>query len=256
MIITLTTDFGLIDPYVGVMKGVILGLASAANIVDLTHDIPSYDIQGGAFALASAVRHFPEGTVHVVVVDPGVGGARFPIAAERGGQRFVGPDNGVLSLALGMLEGEMAAHRIANESWFRHPVSQTFHGRDIFAPTAAHLALGEPVSAAGPRIGAIAQLTPPGNQGRGARVLNIDKFGNIVTSLRPGELGRGFGLRIGGREVRGLLSSYEDAPTGELFAIEGSAGFVEISLKEDSAALALSVRRGAQIEVETGDVNH
>jgi S-adenosylmethionine hydrolase len=152
MIITLTTDFGLADSFVGAMKGVILGLAPDVTVVDLTHQIDSYDVFGGAYALAGAFRSFPAGTIHVAVVDPGVGGRRRPIAAAAEGHVFVGPDNGVLSLALSAGEQAPVAHCIDNAAWFRHPVSQTFHGRDIFAPTAARLARGEPLERCGPRI--------------------------------------------------------------------------------------------------------
>jgi S-adenosylmethionine hydrolase len=253
MIITLTTDFGLADPFVGIMKGVILGIAPAASLVDISHSVPSYDIDAGAFALANAAGYFPAGTIHVAVVDPGVGGSRHPIAVAAGGQVFVGPDNGVLSLAAGRFETGYVAHRIANEQWFRHPVSRTFHGRDIFAPSAAHLALGAVIELAGPRLDSMAQLATAQSP---ARVLAIDKFGNIVTSLRRAELGPAFTLRIAGQEIRRLRSSYEEAPRGELFAIEGSGGFIEISAREDSAAARLSARHGAEIEVETGPSNH
>src|SRR5215467_10853294 len=147
MIITLTTDFGLADPFVGIMKGVILGIAPNAQLVDITHDIRAYDILEPAFIIDSAYRYFPDGTVHVVVVDPGVGSARRPLAALFDGHLFVGPDNGSLSPVL-----EDEVYCIENESLFLHPVSRTFHGRDIFAPVAAHLARGLPIRSVGPRI--------------------------------------------------------------------------------------------------------
>src|SRR5215831_14066353 len=147
MIITLTTDFGLSDPFVGIMKGVILGIAPEAQIVDISHDIRSYDIVEGAFLIHSTHEYFPEGTVHVVVVDPGVGSARRPIAAFRGGHFFVAPDNGVLSAVL-----DVEVYHITNRSLFLDSVSQTFHGRDIFAPVAAHIAKGTPIESVGPRI--------------------------------------------------------------------------------------------------------
>src|SRR6516165_11767148 len=147
MIITLTTDFGLSDPFVGIMKGVIFRIAPAAQIVDITHDIGSYDVLEGAFLIESSYRYFPAGTVHVVVVDPGVGSARRPIAASAHGHFFVAPDNGVLS---GIFENEV--YHIKNRSLFLDSVSQTFHGRDIFSPVAAHLAKGAPIESVGPRI--------------------------------------------------------------------------------------------------------
>src|SRR5262245_18908329 len=146
MIITLTTDFGLRDPFVGIMKGVILGIDPTAQVVDITHDIRSYDILEASFILDSAYRYFPQGTVHVVVVDPGVGSERRPIAATYRGHTFVAPDNGVLSLVM-IPEPSVptAAFLIKNASLFQNPVSRTFHGRDIFAPVAAHLSQGMPI---------------------------------------------------------------------------------------------------------------
>jgi S-adenosylmethionine hydrolase len=235
------------------MKGVILGLAPNARLVDVSHDIFSFDIPAGALALASAAPYFPAGTVHVAVVDPGVGGSRHPIAVAARGQVFVGPDNGVLSLAACGPGSAYAAHRITNTGWFRHPVSRTFHGRDIFAPAAARLASGSPIESAGPRLDRIVELAGFGSP---ARVLAIDKFGNIITSLRPGDFREGCALRLNGEVIRNRRSSYEEAPADELFAIEGSAGFIEIVLKQDSAARRLSARRGAEIEVETGESNY
>src|SRR5215471_82355 len=147
MIITLTTDFGLSDPFVGIMKGVIFGIVPGAKVVDITHDIGSYDVLEGAFLIESAYRYFPEGTVHVVVVDPGVGSARRPIAAAAHGHVFVGPDNGVLSAVF-----ENEVYHITNRRLFLDSVSQTFHGRDIFSPVAAYIAKGAPIESVGPRI--------------------------------------------------------------------------------------------------------
>src|SRR5947207_3003286 len=145
MIITLTTDFGLADPFVGIMKGVILGIAPNARLVDISHDVGSYDVSEGAFLVQSMFRYFPRGTVHVAVVDPGVGSARRPIAAVNEGQIFVGPDNGVFS---GVFEDEV--YHINNRSLFLDFVSQTFHGRDIFAPVAANISRGAPIESVGP----------------------------------------------------------------------------------------------------------
>jgi S-adenosylmethionine hydrolase len=201
MIITLTTDFGLADSFVGAMKGVILGLAPDVTVVDLTHQIDSYDVFGGAYALAGAFRSFPAGTIHVAVVDPGVGGRRRPIAAAAEGHVFVGPDNGVLSLALSAGEQAPVAHCIDNAAWFRHPVSQTFHGREIFAPTAARLARGEPLERCGPRIEDFAREAFPRPRRRpggfAAMALGIDKFGNVITNLRREHFGDVFTVRIG-----------------------------------------------------------
>src|SRR5881409_2733042 len=147
MIITLTTDFGLADPFVGIMKGVILGIAPNVRLVDVTHEIPSYDILEAAFLLDTAYRYFPPGTIHVIVVDPGVGSARRPIVAAANGHIFVTPDNGVLSCVLQSdpTASAPSVHWINNRSLFLNSISQTFHGRDIFAPIAAHLACGTPI---------------------------------------------------------------------------------------------------------------
>jgi S-adenosylmethionine hydrolase len=251
MIITLTTDFGLKDPFVGAMKGVILGLAPNVQIVDITHDIPSYDVLEASFVLYEACRYFPSGSIHVVVVDPGVGSARRPIVLEGKGkgadQIFIAPDNGVLS----HVADSATARHITNASLFRHPVSQTFHGRDIFAPVAAQLASGTPIDSVGPTVTDLVTLSSSGNP----TVLRVDKFGNLQTSLRRDQLGIGFVIRAGGIEVRRVLSSYSEAPPGEVFAIEGSAGLIELCLNQESAANRLNLRRGTEFEVETGTLN-
>lgn len=262
MIITLTADFGLSDPFAGIMKGAILGIAPSVQIVDITHDIAPYDIAAAAFVLNSAYRYFPAGTIHVVVVDPGVGSARRPIAAFAHGQYFVAPDNGVLSY---VLHHEPATplppvHCIANDSFFRRPVSRTFHGRDIFAPTAAHLARGAPLESVGERVLDFLQwpfpkARPNGPNGLLATVLHIDKFGNMVTNLQRSDLRTDFVIRVAGLDVTRLVDTFAGAEAGEFFAVEGSTGFIEIALNQGSAAERLNVLRGAEIEVETGPSN-
>jgi S-adenosylmethionine hydrolase len=251
MIITLTTDFGLKDPFVGAMKGVILGLAPGVQIVDITHDIPSYDVIEASVVVFEACRYFPAGTIHVVVVDPGVGSARRPIALTGKGkeadQIFIAPDNGVLTL----VSGSAVVRHITNASLFRNPVSQTFHGRDIFAPIAARLASGTPIDSVGPTVTDLVTHS----SFRNPTVLRVDKFGNLQTNLRRDQLGIGFAIRVGGIEVRRVLSSYSEALPGEIFAIEGSAGLIELCLNQESAANRLNLRRGAEFEVETGTLN-
>jgi len=248
MIITLTTDFGLKDPFVGAMKGVILSRNPDVRIVDITHDIPSYDVLEASIVIADACRFFPVGTVHVVVVDPGVGSARRPIAVKGTGkaigQMFIGPDNGVFSL----VAGSEPAHHITNIELFQHPISQTFHGRDIFAPVAAYLAAGAPMESVGPVLAGFVTNSGQSNPS----VLRVDKFGNILTNLRRVQLGRDFIIRAGGIEIRRLLSSYSEASPGEVFAIEGSAGLIELCMNLESAANRLKLQRGAEFEVETG----
>ena len=254
MIITLTTDFGLSDPFVGIMKGVILSIAPETQVVDITHDIKAFDIVEAAFLLDSAYRYFPEGTVHVIVVDPGVGSARRPIAASGHGHLFVAPDNGVLSTVL-----ESEVYHIRNQSFFLNSISQTFHGRDIFAPVAANLARGAPIDSVGPRILDFTKKPLPKPRPQGDRlcgtVLRIDRFGNIVTNLKRKHLVDDFTIHVAGLPITRLCGNFSEAEPGEFFAFEGSTGFIEIALNQGSAADKLNVERGAEIEVEVGSAN-
>jgi S-adenosylmethionine hydrolase len=240
------------------MKGVILGIAPNVQLVDITHDIRSYDILEAAFLIESAYRYFPEQTIHMIVVDPGVGSARRPMAAAASGHIFVAPDNGVLSFVLDGEPGKPvpAAFRIANKSLFLRSVSQTFHGRDIFAPVAAHLALGTPVESVGPRILDFVKKPMPKPRPEGGKlvgvVLRVDKFGNIITNLRRRHLGPDFTIGIAGLSITRLCENFSEALIGEFFAVEGSTGYIELALNQGSAADRLSVERGAEIEVETG----
>ena len=261
MIITLTTDFGLADPFVGMMKGVVLGIAPDVQLVDVTHGIQSYDILEAALVIDSSYRYFPQGTIHVVVVDPGVGSQRRPVAVAAHGHIFVAPDNGVLSLVLDRdaVEPLPAAYHITNDSLFQDPVSPTFHGRDIFAPVAAHLARGTPIESLGPRIADLIRKPLPKPRVQGGRlvgtVLRIDRFGNIMMNLRLENLGEEFSIRIAGLAITRLCRSFSEADPGELVAIEGSAGFIELALNQGSAAVRLNVERGSEIELETRRLN-
>ena len=260
-IITLTTDFGLSDPFVGIMKGVILGIAPEAQIVDITHEIRSYDILEAAFIIDTSYRYFPAGTIHVIVVDPGVGSARRPIAAAAKGQMFVAPDNGVLSCVLSGDPSESAAsaYWINNQSLFLRAVSKTFHGRDIFAPVAAHLALGIPIESVGPRIVDFVKKALPKPRPQGDKLvgtaLRIDKFGNIITNLKRSHLGKNFVIRVAGLSITRFCSNFSEADPGEFFALEGSTGYIELVLNQGSAADRLKVGLGAEIEVESPYVN-
>jgi hypothetical protein len=193
-IITLTTDFGTKDWFVGTMKGVILGIAPRATIVDLTHEIPAGDIRAGAFALAAGYRFFPEGTVHVAVIDPGVGGARKAIGVQTANYLFVGPDNGVLSWALAK-EKIKSVRRLENSDYFLQPISQTFHGRDIFAPVAAHLSCGTLIRKFGPAQDDFVRLRWPQSRMRRNRiegeVVFVDRFGNAITNIENTSLNVG-----------------------------------------------------------------
>ena len=252
-ILTLTTDFGLSDHYVGVMKGVILGIAPAARIVDLCHQASAYEIGEAAFLIAQAYRYFPKKTVHVVVVDPGVGTARRPILAEAAGQYFVAPDNGVLGMIY--TQEKHKVRLINNDRYFRKPVSRTFHGRDIFAPVAAHLAKG----VAPARVGKIINdyLRPassaPERTGKHVwtgTVLKVDHFGNVVTNFRLSDFPpTSFEVVIGPHVVTRVARNYAECAPGELFTIEGSSGYLEISTGQGSAAKILGCAVGAPVEL-------
>ncbi len=255
-IITLTTDFGHSDHFTGVMRGVILGLWPAARIVDLCHDLPPFEITAAAFSVAESYRWFPNGTVHLVVVDPGVGTARRPILAEAAGQYFVAPDNGVLSMVFSREKHKVRA--ITAEKYFLQPVSQTFHGRDVFAPVGAHLARGTPPARFGKRIEDYLRLEFDRPVRTGKRfwtgsVLKIDRFGNMITNLRleefPAVETRPFELAVGTRVIRRLARAYADGQPGEVFLIEGSSGFLEVAANQASAAKTLGCATGAPVEL-------
>ena len=252
-ILTLTTDFGLSDHYVGAMKGVILGICPRAQIVDISHEVSPYAISQGAFLIAEAYRAFPRDTVHVVVVDPGVGSDRRPILAKAAGQYFAAPDNGVLGMVFAREKHKVRV--ISNDRYFRHPVSQTFHGRDIFAPVAARIAAG----VAPARIGEIVKdyvhpvFERPRKTGEGmwaGSILAIDRFGNVVTNFYAQDFPKFAQLTIGRSKVRGLVRNYAEAPAGELVAIVGSAGYIEISVKQDSAAVKIGARAGQDCQLQ------
>jgi S-adenosylmethionine hydrolase len=260
MLVSLLTDFGTADYFVAAMKGVILSLAPDAVIVDVTHEVPPQDVRAGAFTLAAAYETFPPGTVHVAVVDPGVGSARRAILGMAGGHLFVGPDNGVLGWAMERAGGERVLH-LNRERFFRRPVSATFHGRDVFAPVAGVLAAGTAPEELGTEVADRVWLESlrPVRTADGVRgsVLHVDHFGNCVTSLTRADVPAGFGeegrvrIEVRGREIRAFRRFYAEpggAP-GEPFAIWGSAGFLEISVDRDSAARALGIQRGDPVEV-------
>lgn len=254
--ITLMTDFGLADPYVGVMKGVILSIAPAVSLVDLTHAVPPQDVRRAAFLLAGAIDFFPAGTVHLVVVDPGVGGQRRPIAVKAGRAYFVAPDNGVLSLALARRQAETIIH-LTNPDYWLPEVSATFHGRDIFAPVAAHLALGVPISRLGTRIDEFVRLpaSEPAHQPDGSirgQVQHIDRFGNCITNV-PSNMLRVDGplvVRIAGHSIKGISQTYAAVKPGRLISVIGSSGFLEIAVSNGSAADQLSISVGDTVVIE------
>lgn len=259
-IITLLTDFGSRDHYVAAMKGVIVGICPEARLVDITHEIPAYEITDAAYALAQAAPCFPRGTVHLVVVDPGVGSARRPLLAEALGSRFIAPDNGVLTMILSA-DPKPRVREITAGKFFRSPVSRTFHGRDIFAPVAAHSASGVAPAQFGRRIEDYLRLNigkPVRTARRGwtGTILKIDRFGNIVTNFEWSSFGpmlaQDFVIKVGLRGVSRLAESYSAIQPGELCAIEGSAGYMEISAREASAAAILGVAAGAPVDLKIG----
>lgn len=257
MIITLTTDFGLADHFAGTMKGVILGIAPRATIVDITHQIAPFEILEGAFEIAQSYRHFPKGTIHVVVVDPGVGTERRPVLAEAAGQYFIAPDNGVLAMIY-QTEPAHKVRAITNKKYFLKNVSRTFHGRDVFAPCAARLATGAKPATFGKLIHDYAQLAAvePNRVARHAwagTVFKVDRFGNLITNIRtdafPDFQTRAFEISVGLQRIHRLALTFGECLPGELFAIAGSGGFIEIAINQGSAAKHLGCGGGAPVDL-------
>jgi S-adenosylmethionine hydrolase len=241
-IITLLTDFGTADGYVAELKGVLYSTAPGVTVVDLSHEIPPQDIEAGRLAVARYWRRFPSGTVHVVVVDPGVGSSRTALAVSSDGRYLVGPDNGVLSPSL-LASG---AHAVSLP--VPPTASATFHGRDVFAPAAASLATGTPIDALGkPCVDPVIRRTPEARRGSDGSVIGeviaIDRFGNAISNLIAP---RGGQIEIAGR-VMPIVRAYADAPPGDVVALVGSSGFVEVAQRDGSAARALNVARGTTV---------
>ncbi|HEX8473900.1 MAG TPA: SAM-dependent chlorinase/fluorinase [Pyrinomonadaceae bacterium] len=260
MLATLLTDFGTADYFVGAMKGALLRVCSRAQIIDITHEIPPHDIEAGAFALLAAYETFPSGTVHVAVVDPGVGSARRPILVATREHLFVGPDNGLFGYVYSR-EREFGVYHLTNEKYFRHNVDATFHGRDLFAPVAGALLNGVEPRELGERIENFVQLARPTPQRAAdgtlhASIIHIDRFGNCITNISRSDLtndniARGARIVVGEHEVRSFrrfFADETDAP-GEPFALWGSAGLLEIAVFRDSAARRLGIARGQTVKV-------
>jgi len=257
-IITLTTDFGLQDHFVGTLKGVILDIVPNAEIVDICHTPYPFDILDGTLTIAQAYKYFPNRTIHLVVVDPGVGGARRPIIASTETHHFVAPDNGVLSSVYGEETGIQVRHITAGH-YFAQPLSNTFHARDIFAPVAAYLAKGIDVSKLGPGINDyvrfnLPQPTSSGENTWSGIVLKADRFGNLITNISPQDIPQlfqadpaSFSICIAGREITRRKASYSEGTPGDLFAIAGSMGYLEIASNQASAAEILGVSKGTEL---------
>lgn len=255
-LITLTTDFGLRDPYVAAMKGVMLHLNPDVRLVDITHEVPPQDVMHAAFVLRQAYAMFPDHTVHVAVVDPGVGTSRRAIAVRAGDQFFVGPDNGLFSLVLPDGHFDEAVELDRPEYW-RIPVpAPTFHGRDIFAPVAARLAAGFPLQALGTRISELRPLRWPlplvDAEGVRGFVMHVDHYGNCISNILPGDIeqhreGRGLRVYVGNSSVRALHQTYADVPSGDPVLVFGSSGYLEVAVNGGNAAELLDIRRGAPV---------
>jgi len=263
-IITLTTDFGLNDHFVGAMKGVILDIVPEAAIVDISHAVQAFDVLDGAIAISQAYSYFPAGTVHVVVVDPGVGTNRRPILATSDGYHFVAPDNGVLSMVYAREERIHVRH-ITSEHYFRQPVSQTFHARDVFAPVGAYLAKQVDSHKFGDEIEDYVKFAAPKPKAAGENrirgvVLKVDRFGNLITNIRPedvpalfAENAGGFKIVVGSREVTDIRTAYAEGSPGQVFGILGSMGYLEIAANRAAASQLTGAGKGSEINVLLGE---
>jgi S-adenosylmethionine hydrolase len=260
-IITLTTDYGTSDHLVGVLKGVILSINPDVNIIDITHRVLAHDVLDGALTIGQAYKYFPPKTIHLVVVDPGVGTPRRPVLVAGDQHYFIAPDNGVLSSVYDQSEA-LYAWNITSEHYFRNPVSNTFHGRDIFAPVAAWLSKSWQSSSFGEPITDFVRFALPkpkaaGNVVKGA-VLRVDHFGNLITNITAADVpalvaanGK-FTIRLGNGQVSKVVQTFAQGAQGEVVGIIGSSGFLEISVNKGNAARTLAAARGAEVTVELG----
>ncbi|MGA7753194.1 MAG: SAM-dependent chlorinase/fluorinase [Candidatus Sulfotelmatobacter sp.] len=263
-IVTLTTDFGTNDHFVGAVKGVILDIVPEAAIVDITHAIQAFDVLDGAIAISQTYSYFPTGTVHMVVVDPGVGTTRRPIIASSDGYHFVAPDNGVLSMVYAKEERIHVRH-VTSEHYFRQPVSNTFHGRDVFAPIAAYLAKLVDSHKFGDEIEdyvkfAAPKPKPAGDNRLRAVVLKVDRFGNLITNVTPQDAPSLFGANpapfkivVGSKEITDIRSAYAEGAPGEVFGIIGSMGYLEIVANRAAAAQVTGAGKGSEVSIFLGE---
>lgn len=250
VLITLLTDFGHADAYVGVMKGVIAGIAPEARVIDLCHGVAPQAVSSAGYLLATSAPFFPEGTLHVAVVDPGVGSERRVLCARTPRATYLAPDNGLLGPALER-DPPLEVVSVENDGFFLSPLSSTFHGRDLFAPVAAHLALGTPLGALGPALeswlpGAVGSPRIVGDATH-AEVWHVDHFGNLITTL-PGRVGERWLLEVGeGRVVGAVQPHYSNPPNPGPILVRGSSGLLEVSVPGGSAADVLNVQAGARV---------
>lgn len=257
-VISLLTDFGTKDHYVASMKGTILSINPQCTLIDITHHVSPHDIREGAFILANAYSFFPKGTIHLSVVDPGVGSPRRPILIETYNYLFVGPDNGLFTFAL-KREKVKKVVVLTNQKFFLSQVSTTFHGRDLFAPVAAYLSLGAKTNEFGHELNSWVELDfekPKIRRGKLiGEILHIDAFGNLISNINEEKLfhfvkDHSFVNRIGGRAIQGLKKGYWEGNRNEPMAIIGSGGFLEISVREGNAQKRLNVKKGDQVIIE------
>jgi hypothetical protein len=263
-IITLLTDFGPSDVFVGSMKGVILGINPLAKIVDLTHEVPAHDIRCAAYLLHSAARFFPPGTIHVAVVDPGVGSERRPLLAFSLEQYFIAPDNGLLSYVLAS-ELDAEIRELTNKQYFLGSIGSTFHGRDVFAPAAAWLSRGEPIESFGPEVDNVVRLEVPRAFEDGGKLIgqvqHIDRFGNLITNISKEDLVSYAGaarvstleVQIHQARINGLHRCYADAPAGQLAALVNSDGWLEIFSPQGRATDFVKADIGERVEVNVSN---
>jgi S-adenosylmethionine hydrolase len=255
-IITLTTDYGTDDHLVGTLKGVILKINPEVTIVDITHHVTPFDLLDGALAIGAAYEYFPPKTIHIVIVDPGVGTERRPLLVSGQNQYFIAPDNGVLSLVYEREQNVVVRHATA-EHYFLQPLSKTFHGRDVFAPVAAWLSKGWQTASMGEEIQDYKKMAlprpKPGAGGLKGLVLKIDSFGNLVTNFRAEDLsaetqnGGGLKMQVGTQAVHRLVDTFARGKAGEAVAYFGSSGYLEIAINKGNASRTLSIGRGAPV---------
>lgn len=253
-ILTLLTDFGDADGFVGAMRGVILTRAPGCRIVDLAHHVPRGDVAKAGRVLARSAPYFPDGTVHCVVVDPGVGSGRRALAVRVGGHRFVAPDNGVLDPVCAALGGPVEARYIGNPGAVRLPVSHTFHGRDVFAPAAAWLAAGGAFEDLGPTVDDRVRLPRCAVRVEGDRIIGrvdeVDVFGNLITDIAAEGLPERVSVDVAGQRLTGPSPAYAAVAPGALVVVVGSLGRIEVAVRDGSAAARLGVGAGAPCIVE------
>ena len=264
--ITLTTDYGVRDPYAGILKGVISSIAPSAIVIDLVHEVEPFDIAGASYILATSYKEFPEGTVHVAIVDPGVGSSRKPIAIATRNYYFVGPDNGVL-IPAAERDGIELVINLDREEYHRKPVSATFHGRDIFAPAAAYIVKGVPFERLGSPVRVEELARSPieficvKEKGRvRTRVIHVDRFGNLITSCTYDEFDRALGIPIGARVIIRARSgesyratyreSFSLVRAGEIVIYRGGLGFIEVGVHMGSLYKLTGLKRGDELTIE------